>query len=74
MEPGGDPCAAIQLHIDLPVGGIEEVYFLLGEGIDREHALELIQRFQDPAQAEAAWQATHAFWNGDLGDGYCPYP
>jgi cellobiose phosphorylase len=67
VEPGGDPCAAIQLHIDLPVGGIEEVYFLLGEGTNKEHALELIQRYQDPAQVEAAWQATHAFWNGILG-------
>ncbi len=67
VEPGGDPSAAIQLHIDLPVGGIEEVYFLLGEGDNKEHALELIQRFQDPAQVEVAWQTTHAFWNGILG-------
>jgi cyclic beta-1,2-glucan synthetase len=67
VEPGGDPCAAIQLHIDLPVGGIEEVYFLLGEGVNKEHALELIQRYQNPAQVEAAWQATHTFWNEILG-------
>ena len=32
VEPGLDPCAAIQLHVDLPVGGSEEVFFLLGEG------------------------------------------
>jgi cyclic beta-1,2-glucan synthetase len=66
-EPGGDPCAVIQLHIDLPVGGIEEVYFLLGEGTDKGHALELIECYQDPAHVEAAWQATHAFWNRILG-------
>ncbi|MBN1920969.1 MAG: hypothetical protein JW892_06975 [Anaerolineae bacterium] len=66
VEPGGDPCAAIQLHIDLPTGGIEEVYFLLGQGANKEHALELIQRFQDPAQVETAWQATHVFWDGVL--------
>jgi len=67
VEPGGDPCAVLQLHIDLPVGGIEEVFFLLGEGVNQEDALRLVQRFQDPAQVEAAWQATNTFWDGILG-------
>ncbi len=67
VEPGSDPCAVIQLHIDLPVSGSEEVFFLLGEGSDKEQALELIQRFQDPTQVEAAWQATHTFWDSVLG-------
>ena len=67
IESGHDPCAVIQLHIDLPVGGSEEVFFLLGEGVDKEHSLQLIQRFQDPTQVEAARQATHEFWNGILG-------
>ena len=67
VEPGGDPCAAIQLHVDLPAGGCEEVYFLLGEGTDKSHALELIQQYQDLAQVEAAWQATNTFWNEILG-------
>ena len=67
VEAGGDPCAALQLHIDLPVGGVEEVYFLLGEGLNRDDALQLVRRFQDPAQVEAAWQATHTVWDGILG-------
>ena len=47
-------------HHDVTViGGIEEVYFLLGEGVNHEDALRLVERFQDPAQVEAAWQATH---------------
>src|SRR5258708_7514834 len=67
VEAGGDPCAAIQLHIDLPVGGSEEVFFLLGEGSDKEQALQLIKRYQDPTQVEAAWEATQAFWDSVLG-------
>lgn len=67
VEPGLDPCAALQLHIDLPVGGSEEVYFLLGEGSNREHALQLIQAYQNSAQVEAAYQSVHTFWDRILG-------
>lgn len=67
VQAGLDPCAAIQLHIDLPEGGSEEVFFLLGEGTNREHALQLIRSYQDPAQVEAEWQAVNLFWDQILG-------
>ncbi len=67
VEPGLDPCAAIQLHVDLPVGGSEEVFFLLGEGNNREQALQLLQAYQNPAQVEATWQAVSEFWDRVLG-------
>jgi cyclic beta-1,2-glucan synthetase len=67
VEPGGDPCAVLQLHIDLPVGGSEEVFFLLGEGTNKQHALQLIQHYQDSARVEAAWHATNASWDSILG-------
>ncbi len=63
IRPGLDPCAAIQLHIDLAPGQSEEVYFLLGQGADREEAIALIKTYQDPLQVEAAWQTTHILWN-----------
>ena len=31
VEPGIDPCAALQLHIELKPGEAEEVFFLVGE-------------------------------------------
>jgi len=31
VEPGLDPCAALQLHIDLQPGESQEVFFLIGE-------------------------------------------
>ena len=67
VEPGLDPCAALQLHVDLPIGGSEEVFFLLGQGTNREHALQLIQNYQDPAQVAGAWEAVTEFWDRVLG-------
>ncbi|MEO8392103.1 MAG: hypothetical protein ABI700_03840, partial [Chloroflexota bacterium] len=67
VEPGLDPCAVIQLHVDLPVGGSEEVFFLLGEGSNREHALQLIQAYQNLAHIKAAWQGVNEFWDRILG-------
>ncbi|MHB8750294.1 MAG: GH36-type glycosyl hydrolase domain-containing protein [Aggregatilineales bacterium] len=64
---GLDPCAALQLHVDLPVGGSEEVFFLIGQGKDKANALQLVHHYQDSAQIEAAWQATQKFWDELLG-------
>jgi cyclic beta-1,2-glucan synthetase len=67
VAPGLDPCAAIQLHIDLSPGGVEEIYFIIGQGPTREEALELVQRFRNPRQVDKAWQDTQEFWNDLLG-------
>ena len=67
VQAGLDPCAALQLHIDLPPGGSEEVWFLLGQGADRAEAVALATRFQDPDQVEQAWLAVNDFWDNLLG-------
>jgi cyclic beta-1,2-glucan synthetase len=67
VQAGLDPCAALQMHIDLPPGGSEEVWFLLGQGVDRTEAVALAKRFQDSAQVEQAWQATNDLWDNLLG-------
>lgn len=67
VEAGRDPCAALQVHIDLQPGAAEEVYFMLGEGDDRQQTLQLIRRFQDPQQVEAAWSAATSAWDDLLG-------
>ena len=46
VQPTTDPCAAIQLHIDLQPGEAREIYFVLGQGADRDDALRLIERFR----------------------------
>jgi cyclic beta-1,2-glucan synthetase len=67
IEAGVDPCAVLQLHVDLPVGGEEEVWFLIGQGADREESLALVRRFRDPEQVAASWQAVHEQWDAILG-------
>ena len=67
VQAGRDPCAALQLHFDLPPGGSEEVHFLLGQGQNRDHALQLVARYQEAGQVEAAWRAVQALWDDLLG-------
>ena len=67
VQPGDNPCAVLQVHIDLPPGGSEEIHFLLGQGNDREHALRLIERFRSEEHTAATWQAVSEFWERMLG-------
>jgi cyclic beta-1,2-glucan synthetase len=66
VEPGIDPCAAMQVHVELAPGEMEEITFLLGQGADREEALTLVETYRDPEQVEAAWQGVNKFWDGIL--------
>ncbi|HTX93114.1 MAG TPA: protein ndvB, partial [Anaerolineales bacterium] len=63
VRAGLDPCAAIQLHVDLAPGQVEEVYFLLGQGSNRQESLDLINRYQVQGQVELAWQAVRQSWD-----------
>jgi cyclic beta-1,2-glucan synthetase len=67
VQAGPDPCAAFQVHLDLAAGEVQEVFFLLGEGANREETLALVRRYRDAAQVEAAWQAVNEFWDHLLG-------
>lgn len=67
VRAGLDPCAAYQVHLDLNPGDVQEVFFILGWGANREEALALVRRYRDPAQIEAAWRGVNEFWDGLLG-------
>jgi cyclic beta-1,2-glucan synthetase len=64
---GFDPCAALQLHLDLPPGGSEEIYFLVGQGADRTETQALLDRYQDAEQVAVIWQAVQELWENILG-------
>jgi cyclic beta-1,2-glucan synthetase len=66
VNAGLDPCAALQLHVDLAPGADEEVYFLIGEGANRVESLALIERIQAEGQVEATWQAVQQQWDDIL--------
>lgn len=67
VEPGVDPCAALQLAIELEPGESEDVFFLVGEGANRAEALRLIERYRDSAQVKAAWDQVGKSWDDLLG-------
>ncbi|MGD2159235.1 MAG: hypothetical protein PVG32_20330, partial [Anaerolineales bacterium] len=63
IEPGSDPCAAMQILLWLAPGETKEVTFLLGQGADRKDALRLARQYQEINQIEEAWQALNQHWN-----------
>jgi len=63
VNAGLDPCAAIQLHVDLAPGAFEEVFFLVGEGKDREETLKLIGEIHSLAEVEAVWRSVQQKWD-----------
>jgi len=67
VEAGLDPCAALQLHIDIQPGAEEQIYFVLGQAEDRDTALELVRRYKEPGQVQVAWESNNRMWNDLLG-------
>jgi len=63
VRAGLDPCAALQTHVWLAPGEVEEVFFLLGQGEDRREALRLIERYRSAEQIEVEWERVHALWD-----------
>ena len=66
VQAGIDPCAAVQLHVDLPVDGEDEVCFIIGAGETRPNAVELIQRYRERDSIEAACRASAEQWRRTL--------
>ncbi|MFP4226061.1 MAG: GH36-type glycosyl hydrolase domain-containing protein [Desulfobacterales bacterium] len=64
---GIDPCGAVQVHLNLAPGEVQEVCFLLGQGKDREDAQQLVAKYRQAESIDAAWQETAAFWDELLG-------
>jgi cyclic beta-1,2-glucan synthetase len=63
---GLDPCLAFQVHVELAPGEEWACSFLLGEGEDREAALDLVARYRDPAAIERAFDEVRRFWEHTL--------
>jgi cyclic beta-1,2-glucan synthetase len=67
LGAGVDPCAAIQVHIEIAPGAQMETHFVLGQGADRDEALKQVARFRDRAAVQSAWNELNGFWDGLLG-------
>ncbi|HWC66302.1 MAG TPA: hypothetical protein VG777_09475, partial [Thermoanaerobaculia bacterium] len=64
---GLDPCAAQLVSFALAPGETREIVVLLGEAEDRAAAAALVERYREPAAAEAALDSARRSWEGILG-------
>ena len=62
-----DPCAAIQVPINLQDGESGEIVFRLGMGRSPDEAGELVRRFRGGAAAAQALEAVQRHWRRTLG-------
>lgn len=64
---GLDPCAALQIRIDVEPGETQEVVVLLGQGESRSHAQDMASRFGSVDAARAALAQVERRWDDMLG-------
>ncbi len=63
VGPAFDPCAALQVSIELDPGAEKEVVFILGETTDPVAARALLQRYKEPGRVHDALVAVRQFWD-----------
>jgi cyclic beta-1,2-glucan synthetase len=66
MGAGLDPCGALQIAVSLAPGESRHVTFVLGQGRDRAHALELAARYVGPELAAVTRAAVERQWDDIL--------
>jgi cellobiose phosphorylase len=64
---GLDPCAAVQVTIEIDPNQSAEITFLIGQADEEKGARSLVQRFRDPANVESAFHETCLWWDRFLG-------
>jgi cyclic beta-1,2-glucan synthetase len=65
--PGLDPCAALQLTLQLAPGQTREVTCLLGQAGSLEEAQHLVLRYRDPLVVQESLERTRQWWDERLG-------
>ena len=63
---GLDPCAALQLEVELEPGEEKEVVFFLGQAANEGEARALARRFREPGSFKTTLHETAGWWSGLL--------
>jgi cellobiose phosphorylase len=71
---GLDPCAAMQVMVELADGEEREIAFTFGSGRDLADARNLVTRFRGTGPARAALESVWGYWNRTLGAVYVETP
>jgi cyclic beta-1,2-glucan synthetase len=61
-----DPCAALQVKLELEPGETREVTCMLGQAASAEQARELIAKYGEEAAVESALERTRTWWDHAL--------
>ncbi|HZR20736.1 MAG TPA: glucoamylase family protein [Verrucomicrobiae bacterium] len=64
---GLDPCAAVQMMVDLSAGQQKEISFRLGVGRDEADVQTLIRRFRSTEACRGALEGVWQYWSRTLG-------
>ena len=64
---GLDPCAALQVQIELAPNEAREVVFFIGEADSKDDAGKLVSEFRQPGKINAAFERVLAYWDQLLG-------
>jgi len=65
--PGIDPCAALQIHLELDPQEEITCHFVLGAAADRKTAKQLCRKYNHAGSAEDAWKLMNGYWEELLG-------
>jgi len=60
---GLDPCAALQVVVDLEIDGETEVIFITGQADNEGEAIRLAREWRSGEKAETALQTTRDYWD-----------
>jgi cellobiose phosphorylase len=63
---GLDPCAALQVQMELETGQEREIAFILGAGQNADHARDLARRFQNLRACREELEKVWAYWGHTL--------
>lgn len=67
MGAGLDPCAAVQVNLELPSGLTQEITFRLGVARSAADVQNLIRSFRVPGAGRAALEGVGKYWKRTLG-------
>jgi cyclic beta-1,2-glucan synthetase len=67
LGAGLDPCASMQVQVELASGSEREVVFILGAGSSSEEAVGLIKKWRGCSAAGIAFEEVERFWKAKTG-------
>jgi cyclic beta-1,2-glucan synthetase len=66
VNTGSDPCAVLQVHLDLPPDASDDVFFIIGQGENKDQAIQLIEENRQSHRAEKVFDQVTKSWDQTL--------